>query len=485
MTPAQRKIKDWRENPAQFCHEKFKVDLDIWQREACDAFPSQDPSKIRIALKACAGPGKTAIEAMLGWNFLSCYGDRNDHPKGAAVAVTAANLNDNLWPEFAKWQGMDEHLSRAFTWTKKRIYNNDHPETWFFSARSYSKTANPEEQGRTLSGLHGGFVMIIADEAGDIPVQVLKAGEQAMSTKGRFKKILIAGNPTSHHGVLYAASTRLAHLWHVITITGDPDDPRRSPRISAEWAAEQIKTYGRDDPWVMAFILGLFPNSSVDTLFSPDEVEKAMLLDYDPEVYQYAQRRLGVDAARFGDDMNVLFPRQGLVAHMPIEMRKKRANEIVARILKAHLNWPFEREFVDGTGGYGAGIVDGLIAAGRSPMEVNFSGSAQDPRYGNTRAEMWFRMSEWVKRGGQLPNLRPLVRQLTTPTYSFRNGKFMLEPKEMIKKRLGFSPDHADALALTFYLPEAAASGSLDDIRALTAAKKGSADWDPFDPNRA
>jgi hypothetical protein len=62
-------------------------------------------------------------------------------------------------------------------------------------------------------------------------------------------------------------------------------------------------------------------------------------------------------------------------------------------------------------------------------------------------------MAEWVKGGGALPHLPDLVAELTTPTYSFQGDRMQIEPKEQIKKRLGRSPDLADALALTFAWP--------------------------------
>ena len=304
----------------------FNVEPDFWQLEALEAFASEDKAKMRISLQACAGPGKSAVLAWMGWNFLLCYGKPGSHPKGAVISITSDNLKDNLWPEFSKWQGRSELLLGLFTWTKERIFCKDHPSTWFLSARSWPKTADAEEQGRTLSGLHAEFILILIDESGDIPVAVLKSGEQAL-TKTLFGKMVQAGNPTSQDGMLYAASTTLAHLWYVIRITGDPDDPKRSPRIDLEWAKEQIKTYGRDNPWVMAFILGLFPPSSLNIMIGPDEVAKAMGRHLTEDIYVSAQKRLGVDVARFGDDRTVLFPRQGLAGRKPVIMRGARTNE--------------------------------------------------------------------------------------------------------------------------------------------------------------
>jgi hypothetical protein len=63
-------------------------------------------------------------------------------------------------------------------------------------------------------------------------------------------------------------------------------------------------------------------------------------------------------------------------------------------------------------------------------------------------------MAQWVKRGGCLPKDGELKRELCAPTYIYQNGRFQIEDKKQIKSRLGFSPDKADALCLTFALPE-------------------------------
>ena len=44
-----------------------------------------------------------------------------------------------------------------------------------------------------------------------------------------------------------------------------------------------------------------------------------------------------------------------------------------------------------------------------------------------------------------------LKGQLATPTYEFRNGKILIESKADIKKRLGNSPDRADAYVNGLY----------------------------------
>src|SRR5688500_8361836 len=116
LRAAKAKLVRWRENPASMVHEELHVEtIDKWQLRALQAFPSQDAEKMRISLLACVGPGKSAVMAWCGWNFLSCYGERGKHPKGAVVSTTWDNLQDNIWPEFSKWQSRSEFLKRSFT----------------------------------------------------------------------------------------------------------------------------------------------------------------------------------------------------------------------------------------------------------------------------------------------------------------------------------------------------------------------------------
>ena len=473
-------ISKYREDPISFVKDHFGVEPDIWQRKALLAFASKDSTTMRICLSACAGPGKSALLAWCGWIFLSCYGAKGEHPKGAVVSVTKDNLKDNLWAELSKWQQRSEFLRSQFTWTKERISCNAFPETWFLSARSFAKTADAEEQGRTLSGVHSKYVLFLIDESGDIPTTVLKAAEQALSTADkRFARVLQAGNPTSHEGMLYAAQTRLAEDWYVIKITGDPDDPERSSRIDIDWAAQQIEKYGRDDPWVRSYILGEFPESGINTLLSLSEVDMSMNRTVPADSIKHAQKRLGVDVARFGLDSTVIVPRQGLAMFKYVEMRKADTNDIAARVMNAKVKWESELEFIDGTGGYGGGVVDSLKQAGQTPYEIHFSSKATDPRYFNKRSEMWFKMADWIKSSGCLYKCPALKKELLAPTYSFKSGKFVLEGKDQIKDRLGFSTDRSDALALTFALPDMPANNSPYQVLQQQKSKMQS-EWDPF-----
>ena len=458
----------WRKDPVKFVRDVFNVEPDEWQKDVLTAFATHN----RVATKACKGPGKTAVDAMCAWNFLLT----RPHPKIAATSISWDNLSDGLWTEMAKWQNKSPMLKEMFVWTKTRIFAKDHPETWWMSARTWSKSGDSSQQADTLAGLHSDYLLFIIDEVGGVPDSVMAAAEAGLAS-GIETKLLISGNPTNTEGPLYRACTTERDLWHVTEITSDPDDPKRTPRVSVEWAREQIKKYGKDNPWVMVNVFGQFPPSSLNTLLGIEEVNRAARRTVPEGALLTAQKRLGVDVARFGDDRTIIFPRQGLVAFKPVEMRGARSNEIAARVMNAKESWGSEMEFIDGSGGYGSGVIDSMIQAGTTPMEVQFAGKAGDDRYYNKRSEMWFLMAEWIKRGGCIPNDPDLIKELATPTYTFKSGKFLLEPKDQIKERLGSSPDKADALALTFALPEMRAT--FVDIPGLSRPKIKS-DYDPF-----
>jgi phage terminase large subunit len=376
----------------------------------------------------------------------------------------------------AKWRQRAPLLQAAFEWNRTRIFSRGSPETWWMSARSWTKTADGQQQGNTLAGLHADYVLFLLDEAGGIPDAVMASAEAALSSciEGH---IVQAGNPTHLEGPLWRACTSERALWHVTEISADPDDPARATRVKAEWARDQIQKYGRDNPWVLVNVFGKFPPGSLNTLIGPDECRAATQRFYRPEEYGNAARVLGVDVARYGDDASVIFPRQGLAAFAPQKFRNVDGTQGAGIVARKWQDWRADAVFIDDTGGWGASWIDNLIRLGRQPIGVGFAGRPNDPRYENKRTEIYFEAVEWIKRGGALPHDCPeLIAALSQTTYSFRGDRLLLEPKEQVKARLGYSPDDADAFALTFAQPAAAAGsrGSRRPGRAIV-------DYDPLE----
>lgn len=154
----------------------------------------------------------------------------------------------------------------------------------------------------------------------------------------------------------------------------------------------------------------------------------------------------------------------------------------LARWALAKERWGSEMDLIDDTGGYGATVIDQCALAGIHLYPVNFSGSADDPRYYNKRAEMHFRAAEWVKRGGALPNVPGLIREACATTYWFHNGQFRVIEKEQVKSELGASPDYWDAFCCTFAVVDLPARTLPDGTPLPSFLQQGKVvtEYDPF-----
>ena len=166
----------------------------------------------------------------------------------------------------------------------------------------------------------------------------------------------------------------------------------------------------------------------------------------------------GGDIARYGDDSTVLFKRRGYLAYAnPGKWKNLNTMEVADKFIAALSN---EHEKMDmlfsDVGGLGAGVIDRVRQMGYDNIsEVAFQQAAADnKRYENIRAEMYFKLKTWLEEGGALPDIPGLRDELHKVQYKFsKTGRLMLTPKEDIKDKLGRSPDTADALALTFARP--------------------------------
>ena len=202
-------------------------------------------------------------------------------------------------------------------------------------------------------------------------------------------------------------------------------------------------------------------NASCDNMLIPlDLIYKAKGKHLREEDYIKAPLVFGVDVARFGGDACVIQKRRGLAA-FPYWRRAGVDNMTFASILhRMILDERPDAVFIDS--GRGEGVIDRLRQLGDVVIEVPFGGQALDHGvngYANRRAEMWDSLRKWLRDGGAIPDDYELTKELAAPTYTDDGqSRLKLETKEIIRERVGFSPDRADALALTFAEPVVAAS---------------------------
>ena len=472
----------WHKSVGKFAWDNFRFVPDAWQEEA---FAAWDRGDQRIAMCACKGPGKTGTLAVLMWHFLAT----RPHPKIAATSISGDNLADGLWTELAKWQQKSPFLTAMFEWQKTRVIAKHHPETWWASARTWSRSAAPETQADALAGLHADYILFVLDETGAMPDAVMVAAEAALSS-GIECRVVQAGNPTQCEGPLWRACNKDRHQWTVINVTGDPDDPKRSPRIDKAWARSQIESYGRDNPWVMANVFGKFPPSSPLSFIPMGLVEAAAKREASSIITDALV--LGVDVARFGDDEQIICPRKGRDARTLDwgMFRNLDTMQLAARVIERRNETRADAVFVDG-GGVGGGVIDRMRQLRFDVHDIQFGAKAdrspmpgvEAVKYANKVAEMWGSMKEWLKTGA-IPDDPALHAQLTSRRYAYVtvSGRdcIALEPKIEMKKRGLASPDRADALALTFaypVMPTRHSGGVPGDLRGPSMTS----DYDPLE----
>jgi len=462
---ASELYKTYYRKPAKFLTDIVRMDLDQWQEDLCDVFFEFD----RFAISSGHSSGKSAFTAGIAIYFMTFH----VNPAIIITANTENQLKNKTMRELAKWH--KKCLIRDwYKWSATKFAMVGHESTWFAEA-----TPQTEHNSEAFAGTHEKFVLQIFDEASAIQSSIYEVAEGATATEGGYRKWFCFGNPTQNSGAFYdACFGEQSHRWHQIII-----DTRKCKYADQVQIQAWKEDYGEDSDFFRVRVLGLPPQQSITTLISQADVDRALDRFIPIESYRYAPKILGVDCARFGDDETSICFRQGLQVHWIKSWRGLNEIEIATKVISEIKDLAPQGIFFDNTGGYGAGALDIVQSLGYSATPVHFAstdGIAEQMQ--NKRMDMWESVRAWLADNAvSLPNDQFLARELVTPEYGYNKltGKKQLESKEEIKKRLGRSPDRADALCLTFAYPisqvepEREFSEAEKDWRAVTGLGEG------------
>jgi len=483
-TPVAEAIRAWRRNPVQFVRQVWPgIEPDPQQADALMEFGSDAPI-VRQSFQGPTGNGKSATMVWCGLNFLTTRGDKDHHPIGKCLAVTRENLESHLWTEYRRWISASPLMSRLFEINSERIYARDHPGTWWLQATGYPKDADEQTLGRTLSGLHEWYVLEQIDESGAVPPQLINVADQAGST-ARVLRIQQAGNPLSRKGMLFAVTQgELRAQWTIYECTADPDDPKRTPRVDVEWARQKIAaaTRGRDDAWVRAYVLGRFPDGDISALLTEEDVDRAMNRSPQKSDFDWAAKVVSADVGREIDPSAVCC-RQGCFVHPIMERGGQTGSSGASWMAEVASAWGgVDAMLVDGTGGHGWSWIEPLKARGHRVIPVVYSSAPANQRFGNLRAEGWWKMAEAIRDNVALPK-DPILREellAVTGEVNERNDRFYLEDKSDTKTRLKRSPNRADSLAQHWMVPVSSRDARV--ARGIASPVLRSAARTEFDP---
>ena len=432
-----KKIAKLKDAPVEFVKKILGATPDEWQAETLTALATNS----RVAIRSGHGVGKTTLEswAVLWFLFTRPF------CKVPCTAPTIQQLYKILWSELDKWIKRSPMLVEMFEWTKTELRFRDAPARWLALARTAAKPEN-------LAGFHDDHLLFVLDEASGIDDSIFEAVEGALT--GSDNKLLMCGNPTRNSGFFKRAFFEDRELYFTKKVSSG-----ESARVSSDYCRRLIKSYGEDSDVVRVRVLGEFPKTEADGLIPLELVEAAAAREADLR----GELVIGVDVARFGNDETVLQPRLGNAA-LPFESYRKadtmatvgRVLNLVERLMKEK-NCARAGVNVDDTG-VGGGVTDRLREVLREKnlrvtvTACNNGAKPRDAHYSNWGSESYFNLRERFVAGEiSIPRDDELIAQLTARKYTVAsNGKLTLERKDEFKKRIGRSPDRADALALAF-----------------------------------
>lgn len=419
---------------------------DDWQIEVLEEIGAavkagmtvQDAMPILEAVASGHGIGKTALIAWIVLWFIAT----RQHPQIIVTAGKKDQLTGKTWRELAKWWKLCL-CGHWFHWTATKLEHVLFPETWFAHAIPWSKSA-PEN----FAGTHEEHVLVIFDEASAIDDLIWEVTDGAMTTPGAMW--IAFGNPTKTVGRFAQCFGKLKHMWRTRHI-----DSRTAKMANRKVLDQWIEAYGEDSDFVRVRVRGLFPRAGNLQFIDLETVEASFKRE--ARGYENAAKVMGVDVARHGDDQSTIVKRQGSWTAPIKRLRIPDTMQLASRIAEEIDDWKPDVVFVDATG-IGWGVVDRLHQLGYNQViGVQVGENADQPeRFKNRRAEIWYRMREWLKSGGCLVEDRELEGELTEPEYGFDDKqRYVLESKEDMKSRDLASPDGADGLSLTFTSPVA------------------------------
>jgi hypothetical protein len=275
-------------------------------------------------------------------------------------------------------------------------------------------------------------------------------------------------NPTRTSGTYFAAFHEKREFWKSIHISSE-----ESPNVKAgrrvvpglamrEYVEEKKREWGEDSPLYAVRIRGDFPAQGERSVVSLASLEAARKRHDEHEDVGDGPLELGVDPARFGDDEFVIAARRGrrllpLRAFTQLD-GPNGAGKVLEFVRDERRTGEKPRVKIDVIG-IGASVYDCLKHSDEvEAVAVNVAMSPtstepNEPEYALLRDQLWFAVRSWLKDAA-IPEDGKLESDLVAPQYGYdARGRIKVEGKAEIKKRLGRSPDRADAVCLAVYAP--------------------------------
>lgn len=428
-----------RRDPVWFCRQVLGFDPWSKQAEILEAVRDHD----RVAVRSCNAAGKTSTagRVVLWW--------LGGGPGSIALttAPTDRQVKRLLWKEIR--QGY--HASRGF-------FDGELFDTRLRLGDGWEALGLSTDDAESFSGWHEERVLVVVDEASGVDEEIFEAIEGVLA--GGHAKLLVISNPTQTSGQFFDAFHSERCLWRTISIsafdtpafTGEPvSEAVRRRLVTRAWVEEKRAKWGEGSPLWDVRVLGAFPAQSDNAVVPLAAVEAAQARHAsagEPVV-------VACDVARFGSDETVIAVARGGRVRIAEAYVGRDLMQTVGAIVDVGKQLRGEGvaghaiSYVVDDAGVGGGVTDRLRELGYAVTGFNGAGQARaKDDYPNRRSEAWF---EFVERLPvvDLDRDEQLAADLVAPRYALDSrGRRVVEPKSETKRRLGRSPDRADAVLM-------------------------------------
>ena len=450
MATAQELILAGQQDPAWWVEEVLGVQP--WSKQR-DIMRSVRDNKY-TCVQSGHNVGKTFITACLSLWYLSCFPD--------CVVLTTANgwaqVKGVLWEEIRK-------LAKNAIYPLGIEFKPKHPEArvgdnWMFGF-------SPDRTD-AIQGHHRNNLLIIFDEAQGLQAQNTWEAFSSMMTSSGARQLAI-GNPLYPHGPF--RSRFKSRDWSKIRISclEHPNYISKVQVVPGALTYQSIEEVRQDPlrgPGTLYWdtrIDGIFPTIGDDNLIPEVFLEQCANLPEHARLIPGTY--IGLDPAAHGNDKSVcVVLKDGRMVYME-EWRRTHPEKSVNKTLKiaASYNVPLRNINFDAIGGVG-GAIKRAFEVARVPAHPVYSGS---PPIGDweylfgkdahlqflNRAELHWAMRRLLE--DQMISVPPrylphFVAESCELLYGFNEGgKLWIESKaNKFKPRVGYSPDHNDALVM-------------------------------------
>lgn len=418
-----------------------------------------------VAVESATGTGKTFFGALMVLWWLDVWRPATPNGPGGLV-VTAApkekQLTLHIWKEIGALWPRFAVLNPGAELNQLSIRMRAPREDW--GAVGFVAGVGASEQSSTKAqGFHAEHMLIILEETPGIHPAIMTAFENTCTAPHNLR--LGFGNPDHELDQLHlmarspgVTAIRISGYDHPNVVANDPSlIPGAVSRMRLD---ERRAKYGDEHRLTQSRSRGISPAEAADALIRMVWLRDAVLRAEDParqkELRRIGRRAVGGDVANSetGDQGSICEGDGALclgVQSFPCPDANEFARVRIDRLVGPTL--PSRHIGLDSVG-VGAGAVNEQKRLGHPVTALN-GGAAPwpDPRHAekfkNLRSQMYWTTARELAAGeiGIADADEELFADLTTPTYTTRNGVIVVESKESLKKRLPGqrSPDKGDA----------------------------------------